>query len=141
MRKLALSIIVLVALLAALSLILLIPDERESGKLSFNSTSACLDEDCFKIQIADTPEKQEKGLMFVSSMPEDEGMLFVFDKQDLYSIWMKNTLIPLDIIWFDEDMNQVFEKENAEPCKTEPCEVFTPDKPAKYVLEVNAGMA
>lgn len=141
MKKLYLSIIVIIALIAIISLILLISDESKSEKLSFNSTSACLDEKCFKIQIADTPEKRTQGLMFISQMPEDEGMLFIFEESGGYSFWMKNTLIPLDIIWFDENMNIVFEKENAEPCKTEPCEVFTPNKPARYVLEVNAGMA
>ena len=67
-------------------------------------------------------------------------MLFVFEKEDVYQFWMKDTLIPLDMIWIDEGGKIVFIKENAEPCESEPCESFVPDGKAKYVLEINGGM-
>ena len=79
--------------------------------------------------------------MFVSEMPEDEGMLFIFEESGVYSFWMKNTLIPLDIIWLDEDKNIVFVKHNALPCKTEVCPSINPNASARYVLEINAGLA
>ena len=53
----------------------------------------------FKVELAVTPAEQSKGLMFRENMPEDEGMLFVFPKMSMLSFWMKNTLIPLDMIF------------------------------------------
>lgn len=54
-------------------------------------------------RIADTPEKQEKGLMFVKELPENEGMLFVFEQDEEQAFWMKNTLIDLDIVFIGSD--------------------------------------
>ena len=144
MGKLRSSFIILAVFFAALLMILSIKPEspRESSqKLLFNLTSACVGEKCFKIQIADSQEERENGLMFVEQMLEDEGMLFIFEEQGVYPFWMKNTLIPLDIIWLDENKSIVFIKESALPCKEEPCEIINPDKSAKYVLEINSGMA
>ena len=58
----------------------------------------------FTVELAETREKQTLGLMFRDSLPEDHGMLFVFPAESLRSFYMKNTRIPLDIIYFDEDM-------------------------------------
>ena len=78
--------------------------------------------------------------MFVKEMPENEGMLFIFEKSGIYPFWMKNTLIPLDIIWLDENQNIVFIKKNALPCKEDPCPSINPNKTARYVLEINSGL-
>ena len=61
--------------------------------------------DGFVVQakVADTPEKQEKGLMFVTELPEDQGMIFVFDEEGDQAFWMKNTLIDLDMVFIDAD--------------------------------------
>lgn len=67
-------------------------------------------------------------------------MLFIFDTYDFHNFRMKNTLIPLDMIWID-DQNTVVRIITAQPCTTEPCEVYTPEALSKYVLEINAGMA
>ena len=143
MKKLAISLLVFAILFSAFLLFALIISESskaDNQRLSFNSTSACFNEKCVNIKIADTKEERENGLMFVSQMHEDDGMLFVFEKQDIYPFWMKNTLIPLDIIWFDENQSIVFIKMNAELCREDLCEIINPNKPAKYVLEINAGL-
>jgi len=57
----------------------------------------------FKIWIADTEPHREQGLMFVKSLPADEGMLFIFDAPQRMSMWMKNTLIPLDMVFITSD--------------------------------------
>ena len=68
-------------------------------------------------------------------------ILFVFPKQGLYAFWMKNTFIPLDIIWIDEEQKVVFIKKDALPCQTDICQSINPEKEAKYVLELKAGIA
>jgi len=99
----------------------------------------CFKDYCFEVEIADTPQERARGLMYKTSLKENEGMLFVFDKPGIYGFWMKNTLIPLDIIWLDKSKEVVFIKENAQPCLKENCSVFKNQKPAKYILEINAG--
>ena len=65
-------------------------------------------------------------------------MLFVNQREGLYPFWMKNTLIPLDIIWIGKDKKVAFIATNAQPC-LETCEAIKPTCPAQYILEVNAG--
>ena len=95
----------------------------------------------FRVEIADTQQKQALGLMFRDSMPQDEGMLFIFPNEAPRSFWMKNTRIPLDIMYFDEDLKLVSVAENAQPCRTRRCPNYPSEGPAKYVLELNAGKA
>lgn len=95
---------------------------------------------CFKVQIADTDKKREKGLMFVKELPENEGMLFVYDQEWIYSFWMKNTLIPLDMIWIDKD-KKIVDIQTAQPCTSAPCPSYIPAWKAKYILEINAWLS
>ncbi|MEK7540985.1 MAG: DUF192 domain-containing protein [Patescibacteria group bacterium] len=92
------------------------------------------------MEIAKTPLETSKGLMFRKNLEQDKGMLFVFKKEAKYSFWMKNTLIPLDIIWINKDKKVVFISENAQPCKWYSCYSIKPTAEAKYVLEVNSGV-
>lgn len=91
---------------------------------------------CIQTEIAETLVKRQQGLMFRKNLPENKGMFFIFETANIYSFWMKNTYIPLDIIWIDENFN-IVHIENANPCTEETCELYKPNKPAKYVLEVN----
>ena len=95
------------------------------------------DEVCFNVEIADSDEERQKGLMNRENLNEDFGMLFIFQKSDVYNFWMKDTLIPLDMIWIDENMKVVFIKENATPLSEE---IISPNIDALYVLEVNSGI-
>lgn len=101
----------------------------------------CIKNNCFSVEIADDPSEREIGLMERDSLDEESGMLFVFEQEGVYKFWMKNTLIPLDMIWIDGNNKIVFIKENAEPCKTDMCETFGPNGKAKCVLEINGGLA
>ena len=101
----------------------------------------CYEDNCFNVELADNPEERSGGLMFRQELEENWGMLFLFDEESKYPFWMKNTLIPLDIIWIDDDYKIVFIKENAQPCKENACPNIIPNKKAKYVLEINAGIA
>lgn len=100
----------------------------------------CVKDSCVQVEIADTDAKREAGLMYRESLPENKGMLFIFDYEAPHGFWMKNTYFPLDIIWIDKDKRIVDIKANASLCK-EICENFFPRDKALYVLEVNAGFA
>ena len=91
------------------------------------------------VEIADEPHELNQGLMFRENLELDRGMFFVFDDERTLSFWMKNTLIPLDMLFVDADFRIVDIKENVPPCKEDPCPSYPSKKPAKYVLEVNAG--
>lgn len=88
------------------------------------------------IELADSPQKREMGLMHRTSMMENQGMLFIFDAEERQSFWMKNTHLPLDIIFVNEAKTIVHIAENCEPYSLKPIPSF---EYAKYVVEVNAG--
>lgn len=101
----------------------------------------CFDDDCFYVEVVDRPDTRAKGLMYRESMDHDKGMLFVFENEGVYDFWMKNTLIPLDMIWIGSNMTVSYVKNDAQPCKADPCPHIKPEGRAKYVLEVNSGRA
>jgi len=93
-------------------------------------------------EVADTPEELRSGLMYRESMPNDQGMLFVFAGGNAQrSFWMKNTLIPLDMIFVNSSMEIVSIQADVPPCVADPCPTYGSVKPAKYVIETNAGYA
>ncbi len=89
-------------------------------------------------EIVGTPGQWEQGLMFRKSLAENGGMLFVFPNEQARTFWMKNTMIPLDIIFIDSNSTIIDIKQNFAPCQKDPCETYT-SLPTQYVLEVNAG--
>lgn len=89
-----------------------------------------------KVEVARSAEEQTRGLMYRTELAPDAGMLFVYDYDAIHSFWMKNTYIPLDMIFIDRDLSIVGVVENAEPMTTSSRRV---DTPSRYVLEVNAG--
>lgn len=95
----------------------------------------------FTVEVAKSQEKQALGLMFRETMPDDHGMVFIFPAEGMRSFWMKNTKIPLDIFYFDEDLKLVNVSENTPPCRSSRCPGYPSTGPAKYVLELNAGKA
>lgn len=76
--------------------------------------------------------------MFRKKLDKNHGMLFIFEKADIYSFWMKNMHIPLDIIWLDKNYKIIYIKENAKPCNEQNCQSYKPDLPAKYIIEINS---
>lgn len=91
------------------------------------------------VESARTSAEQARGLMFRETLDKNKGMLFVFDDEQPRTFWMKNTKIPLDIIFISADKKIADIKKNFMPCKTQNCETHM-SKPAKYALEVNAGI-
>lgn len=95
----------------------------------------------FSVELATTPEAQAHGLMDRTSMSATHGMLFVFPDSVPRTFWMKDTLIPLDILFYDADRRLITIQADAQPCKADPCSVYASSGPARYVLELNAGTA
>jgi uncharacterized protein len=95
----------------------------------------------FTIEIAEDEPSREHGLMDRTGMKDDHGMLFIFEDDAPRAFWMKNTKIPLDMIFLNADRKVVSVTHNAEPCVTERCPAYSSGAPARYVLELNAGQA
>ena len=89
------------------------------------------------VEVADTDKKREQGLMFRKELPEDRGMLFLFDEEGDHTFWMKNTLIPLDLIFVDSSGRVTGVVERARPLTLEP----RIGGPSRMVLEVAGGWA
>jgi len=94
-----------------------------------------------KVEIAADDENRTQGLMYRDHLADDRGMIFVFPEVGEYSFWMKNTIIPLDMIWIDEARKVVHVTHDVPPCQADPCPSYPPNAKAKYVLEVAAGVA
>ncbi len=101
----------------------------------------CFENNCFDVELAVKPEEQSRGLMFREHLDLDKGMLFIFEEEKKHSFWMKNTLIPLDIIWINKNKEVVFISENVQPCEEFSCPNIKPSESAKYVLEINGGIS
>lgn len=96
----------------------------------------------FTIEVADTPDLRERGLMFRRELAADAGMLFIHDDMSQIAYWMKNTYIPLDILYFDDQKKLVSAQLGVLPCgEQERCPIYPSAGPAQYVLEINAGLA
>lgn len=95
-------------------------------------------ENTFNVEIANTPEKKMKGLMFRSSLDNDRGMIFPFEEEAEKRFWMKDTLIPLDMVFINKE-KVIVNITTATPCKEMPCMNYESGAPAMYVLEINAG--
>jgi uncharacterized membrane protein (UPF0127 family) len=91
----------------------------------------------FSIEIANTPDEQEQGLMFRQNMADDHGMLFAFDHSGQLAFWMKNTPMPLDLVFIGK-RGEVKAVRRGEPFSTD---IISPKQPARFVLELKAGMA
>lgn len=111
-------------------------------KAVLGKNDLCIEEKaCIQIERAVSGPELAQGLMFRKSLEENSGMLFVFSDAKTRSFWMKNTLIPLDMIWIGVDKKIVGITKNVQPCRTPACESYSSGKPVKFVLEVNAGFS
>lgn len=89
------------------------------------------------VDVADNLTRRTQGLSGRSTLPENTGMLFVFDRADVHGIWMRDMSFPIDILWLNDEMHVVHIKEDADPASYP--EIFYPSVMARYVLEVPAG--
>ena len=96
----------------------------------------------YRVELARSEQEMAQGLMYRESLADKAGMLFLFPyDDDSHKFWMKNTLIPLDIIWLDASGKVLFISPNTPPCKADPCPNYGPDFAVASVLEIAGGMA
>lgn len=93
----------------------------------------------YTIEIAADDASRAHGLMDRTEMAADHGMLFVFDDEAMRAFWMKNTKIPLDMLFFDGEKKLISIQHRVPPCTADPCPGYSSGAPARYVLELNGG--
>lgn len=94
----------------------------------------------FPVEVADNFEERQRGLMFRDELAKDTGMLFIHTAEEPQAYWMKNTKIPLDILYFSKDLKLVSAQERVPPCSAgDRCPPYPSEGAALYVLELNAG--
>ena len=94
-----------------------------------------------QVEVMVKDEDRAMGVMFRPSLPEDHGLVFVFEQSDFHGFWMKNCKFPIDMVWLDEAHRVVHVAEAVPPCQQDPCPVYSPMRRASFVLELNAGQA
>src|SRR3989338_11589049 len=133
-------LIIGIILILTIALIYLASVKSEKRKIHIlNSQNQSIE---VNVEIADNPLTHMRGLMFRSHLPENEGILFVFNDSNYRSFWMVNTSIPLDIIFISET-GRIVDIQQMEPCRTiaDYCKVYRSREKARYVLEVNRGFS
>jgi len=132
-------IIILILLILFLAIIFLLIQKLTNPPSNYFQ-SVSLNNQPFYLEVAKTTEEKSQGLMFRESLPKNHGMIFIYNEDKERSFWMKNTLIPLDLIFISSNNTIVEIKENIQPCEIENCPSYK-SKPAKYVIEINAGLS
>lgn len=107
-------------------------------QLSQPYTKLRLGDGVFQTRIADSPAEREKGLSGTQYLGQDQALLFIYDRDDKWSVWMKDMNYAIDIVWLDKDKKVVHIVKNAEP-ESYPHESFSPNEPARYIVEFVAG--
>ncbi|HCS47283.1 MAG: hypothetical protein A2V45_03575 [Candidatus Aminicenantes bacterium RBG_19FT_COMBO_58_17] len=90
-------------------------------------------------ELAVSDEERAQGLMFREKINEDQAMLFLFEKEDIHSFWMKNMRFAIDILWLDGRKRIVHIENQVPPCPKDPCSSYIPAAAASFVLELQAG--
>jgi len=121
----------------ALIISLTLFDALASELESFDFTSVLLDGQKYTLEIAKTSRQRQQGLMFRQQLKAKSGMIFVYPIAAQHRIWMKNTLIPLTVIWLDRTATVVGIKQLI-PCDADPCQSYGINSNSKYVLEMPA---
>ena len=120
-----------------------LPSESKLESVEFPWGTILVDKVPLQVMIADSEPRRIRGLMFEDQLPYDQGMIFVFEKPGLHSLWMLNMQFSLDMIWFDQDGKIVHIEKDVPPCKTAleitTCQSIVPDEEAVYILEVTSG--
>lgn len=141
------SIVLIPVIIAAVAVgalgIVFVPAEIRDKNIGFPKGTVRINDDIITVEIAETAAERQRWLTFRQDvLPFDTAMLIKHDKPDLYEVWMLNIEYNLDLIWFDENGNVVYMKQNVPPCgnlvETVSC-TYKTTKPALYVIAATAG--
>jgi uncharacterized membrane protein (UPF0127 family) len=105
------------------------------------AAKACLHGHCVQIEVVSRDLDMRRGLQHRDGLGKNQGMLFVFDKEDIRSFWMKDMKFPIDIVWLNAKKEIISIYGSVPACAKEPCQVYEPQVKAQYVLEVVSGYA
>lgn len=111
---------------------------EQHGQSHLPLADLVINDKSIQVELATTPRTQAYGLMNRLILPENQGMLFVFEKTQPLSFWMKNTKIPLDILYFNAE-GVLVDFAEAVPCLNDPCPSYPSKVDGKYVLEIGKG--
>jgi len=109
-----------------------------SNDIAFEQKLLVLAGEEYLLEIARSAKQRNHGLMFRDRLQEGRGMLFIYPRPGNHRIWMKNTLIPLTVVWVDEG-NKVIGVKYLFPCEYDPCPSYGVSLPSKYILELSSG--
>jgi len=110
---------------------------RQEAQILPVTAQVQIGQETISLEVAKTPEQRSRGLMYRTELALDRGMLFLFETTEPLSFWMKNTLIPLNIVFLkDGEVKQIA---TAVPCYTDPCPVYSSQTPVNQVLELPVG--
>lgn len=114
--------------------------EQSAGQRLPITAQATIANRVIQLEVAQTPQQQATGLMYRPSLASDRGMLFPFQQPRFASFWMKNVVIPLDMVFLYQGKVVAIEN-SAPPCATEPCPTYGPPAPVDQVIELRGGLA
>jgi uncharacterized protein len=133
-KKRIIFLILMALLLISGAMLFNAPKQSEVIEVRFPSGAR------LQAEVADTPEKLLFGLAFRENLPEDVGMILLFEESGLHKVWTKGFKFPVDLIWVDESKQIVHVLEGAQPCIDDPCPwQGPPPENARYILEVGKG--
>ncbi len=126
-----------VSSLCAITFYLLLTNTAFSNDISFDTGRLVLNGEEYELEIARSLQQRLHGLMYREQLDNRQGMLFIYPRSGSHRIWMKNTLIPLTVIWID-DTGTIIDIKTLGPCTADPCPSYGVAKPSKYILELSA---
>lgn len=100
------------------------------------AASVCKKDICVQVDVVSRNKDRQRGLQGRSGLADSHGMLFVFNRDGFYRFWMKDMKFPVDMIWIDRQYRIVTIAPSRSPCRQDPCPVYEPLTPARYVLEL-----
>jgi len=141
MSRVAYTIFCRIAIIAILGLTLsgcTVWGNNRTNLLDTTKIDVTIGDKDYVLTVASSVDSRQRGLSNITNLPSNEGMLFVFDTIEKHTFWMKDTQIPLDIIWLDKAWKVVaFQQMIVEPDPSDPQWTYEPDKEAKYAIELN----
>ncbi|MBF0489452.1 MAG: DUF192 domain-containing protein [Candidatus Omnitrophica bacterium] len=105
------------------------------------AASACVKDVCVKVEVVRSSEDMRRGLQGREGLADHQGMLFVFESEDIQRFWMKDMKFAIDMLWIDASNRIVSIASSVAPCQKDPCEVYASSQKALYVLEIPAGFS
>jgi hypothetical protein len=118
-------------------LLIIFSVEAGTSAVSFDRAQFIINGDSYTLEIAETSKQRQRGLMYRRQLDMHNGMLFIYPQPGKHRIWMKNTHMPLSVIWVDENLI-VIDVQILPPCESDPCQIYGVARASKYIIELNS---